>query len=269
MKTKSALPYFGSDSEVAAQLAAMLNHCRHVTIPFCGGMSILPHLTARAIVANDQNARAITFYRAASGVYGVTTRERLFERCQRTLSHPEELNRANAFISSADPLDRAWAYWSMCWIGRKGQGGTVTEGRGMPSVRWTASGGTNASRIRAAADDLAAWAKHFERCEWLCEDFGALLPKVEDDESCGIYCDPPWRGCGDQYIHRFTDDDHSDLRDQLERFTKTTVVVRYGDDPHIRDLYAGPPWTISDAKSRTQSNAVAREIWITNREIEV
>lgn len=61
MKTKSALSYFGSDSEVASELAGMLDHCRHVTIPFVGGASILPHLKARAIVANDMNGLAINF----------------------------------------------------------------------------------------------------------------------------------------------------------------------------------------------------------------
>ena len=55
MKTKSALSYFGSDSEVAGELAAMLDHCKHVTIPFVGGAAILSHLKARAIVGNDRN----------------------------------------------------------------------------------------------------------------------------------------------------------------------------------------------------------------------
>lgn len=63
MKTKSALSYFGSDSEVAAELAAMLDHCKHVTIPFVGGGSIIPYLKARAIVANDLHDLAINFYR--------------------------------------------------------------------------------------------------------------------------------------------------------------------------------------------------------------
>lgn len=267
MKTKSALSYFGSDSEVAGQLAALLNHCRHVTIPFCGGMSILPHLTARAIVANDLNSNAINFYRILSGREGESPKLRLIEACQRTLSHPEEQKEAVRGTDSCCRTTSAWAYWATCWIGRKGKGGTTAEGDGMPSVRWTASGGTNASRIRAAADDLPAWAKHFERCEWLCEDFRTLLPKVRDDVACGIYCDPPWRGLGDKYIHRFTDDDHSDLRDQLERFTKTTVVVRYGDDPYIRELYSAYPWCITEAESRTQSNAVKGEIWITKKRL--
>ena len=44
MKTKSALSWFGSDSEVTADMAAMLDHCNHVAIPFVGGASIIPHL---------------------------------------------------------------------------------------------------------------------------------------------------------------------------------------------------------------------------------
>lgn len=84
MKTKSALSYFGSDSEVAPQIAAMLNHCKHVTIPFCGGMSILPHLSARAIVANDLNSLAINFYKVASDVRSGAISLRF--RCERTLS---------------------------------------------------------------------------------------------------------------------------------------------------------------------------------------
>ena len=263
MRTKSALSYFGSDSEVAGQLAGILNHCRHVTIPFCGGMSILPHLTARSIVANDLNELAINFYKVASGFYGDLNQHYLVEKCIHTLSHPKEIERANADITSALHIDRAWAYWALCWICRKGKGGTTGEGAGMPSVRWTAVGGTNASRIRAAADDMPAWAKHFERCEWLCEDFRTLLPKVHDDISCGVYCDPPWRGLGDGYVHKFTDDDHQELAVALNRFDHATVVLRYGDDPYIRDLYCD--WTIIDAASRTQSNAVKGEIWITNK----
>lgn len=268
MKTKSALSYFGSDSEVAGELAALLDHCTHDTIVFCGGMSISQWLKARAIVANDLNDNAINFYRYASGHHGAEPQAALLALCQSTLSHPSELDSARQYLSEPwrGTVRRAWAYWAVCWIGRKGKGGTTGEGDGMPSVRWTASGGTNASRIRAAADDLPAWAKHFERCEWLCEDFRVLLPKVADNETCGVYCDPPWRGLGDGYIHKFTDADHSDLRHLLGRFNHTTVVVRYGDDPFIRDLYND--WRIIDAESRTQSNAVKGEIWITNREVE-
>lgn len=262
MKTKSALSYFGSDSEVAAELAAMLDHCKHVTIPFVGGASIIPHLKARAIVANDLHALAINFYRVLSGLHGPVAQGTLIERCKHTLSHPDEMSLSEATLVNSDPGLRAWAFWAMCWLGRKGKGGTKSQG-GLPSVRRTANGGTNASRVRAAADDLAAWAKCFERCEWEQLDFRDLLPKVADDSTCGLYCDAPWVDAGKLYLHSFTLDDHAVLAELLGRFDETTVVVRYGDHPFIRELYQG--WNIIEASSRDQCNAVKGELWITNR----
>ncbi len=266
MKTKSALSYFGSDSEVAPQLAAMLDHCKHVTIPFVGGASIIPHLKARAIVANDLNNLAINFYRVLSGRCGSELAERLVIMCKHTLSHPAEMELATMILTSKDraDLNRAWAFWTQCWLGRKGKGGTKRQG-GLPSVRRTANGGTNASRVRAAADDLPAWAKSFERCEWEQLDFRDLLPKVADDAQCGLYCDAPWVDAGKLYLHSFTLDDHAVLAEMLDRFDETTVVVRYGDHPLIRELYPSHKWNIIEAESRDQCNAVKGELWITNK----
>jgi hypothetical protein len=266
MKTKSALSYFGSDSEVAAELGTMFDHCRHVTIAMVGGASIIPHLKARAIVANDLHGHVINFYRVLSGTpWAEDLRDSLdlIRRCERTLSHPAELELAQAELHSENRVARAWAFWAMCWLGRKGKGGTKHQG-GLPSVRRTASGGTNASRIRAAADDLYAWARHFERCEWESLCFRQLLPKVADDPSCGLYVDAPWDGAGKLYLHSFKEPDHVDLAGLLERFTETTVVVRYGDTPLIRKLYRN--WRIIEASSRDQCNAVKGELWITNKQ---
>ncbi len=261
MKTKSALSYFGSDSEVAKELASMLDHCSHVTIPFCGGLSILPHLKARAIVANDKNRAALNFYRHMNNP---STREELIELCQATLSHPDELADAQVILASIQngTVVQAWAYWALCWIARKGKGGTKNQG-GLPSVRRTASGGSNASRIRAAADDLHAWAKQFERCEFESIDFRELLVKVADNRKCGVYCDPPWVQAGMNYLHAFNGQDHEELATALSRFRQTTVVVRYWDSEFIRSLYPG--WSFLEAASRNQCNAVKGEIWITNK----
>ena len=265
MKTKSALSYFGSDSEVAAQLGAMLDHCKHVTIPFVGGASIIPYLKARAIVANDLHDLVINFYRVLSGTSwdkDLSDSLELINRCERTLSHPAELESARKAIESFNRVEKAWGFWAMCWLGRKGKGGTKNQD-GMPSVRRTANGGTNASRVRSAASDLSEWAKQFERCEWESIDFRELLPKVADDSTCGLYCDAPWVDAGKLYLHSFTLDDHAVLAEMLDRFDETTVVVRYGDHPFIRELYQG--WNIIEASSRDQCNAVKGELWITNR----
>ena len=265
-KTKSALSYFGSDSEVAASLASMLSHCKHVTIPFVGGASILPYLQARAIVANDLNDLAINFYRVMSDVY--SNRDALISRCETTLSHPSEITNAITIIAdpAASNLDKAWAYWAQCWIGRKGKGGTDAPAT-MPSVRRTADGGNNATRIRSVATDLRFWAMQFERCEWESVCFRKLLPKVADVPACGVYCDPPWVDAGDAYLHKFEFKDHVDLSLCLSRFQQATVLVRYGDHPLVRDYYGKLGWEIIDASSRDQTNTIKGELWITNRNL--
>lgn len=268
MKTKSALPWFGSDSAVAPQLGLMLADCLHVTIPFAGGMSILPWLQARGIVANDLHREAINFYRFISGRYSEGQRDLLIKKCNQTLSHEDEMDLAMLYLSEsadciADSVNRAWAFWAMCWIGRKGQGGTAKQG-GKPSVRRTANGGNNASRLKAAAGDLAAWAEDFRRCEFTCQDWRECIKNVSDTAGCGLYCDPPWIGAGDGYLHKFTEQDHVDLRDALSRFSYTSVVIRYGDCQQVRDLYSGEQWDITEATSRTQANKSIGEIWITN-----
>lgn len=264
MKTKSALSYFGSDAMVAQRLAALLEDCKHVTIPFVGGASILPHLKARAIVANDLHAAALNFYRVLSGEYGTASAIALIQQCRQTLSHPTNLEKAKSIGPSHGVVLNAWAFWTLCWLGRKGKGGTKHMG-GMPSVRWTGKGGTNATRVQAAAADLEEWAEHFKRCEWEQICFRDLLPKVADDEDCGIYCDPPWVGAGRNYLYSFSEQDHRDLAELLRRFEKTVIVVRYGDDPLIRELYPKSSWTWVGAESRTQANKMQGEVWITRR----
>ncbi|MEO1616489.1 MAG: DNA adenine methylase [Planctomycetota bacterium] len=265
MKTKSALSWFGSDASVAAELASMLDGCTHVTIPFVGGASIIPHLKARAIVANDLNNLAINFYKVVAGIHG--DRQWLFKQCSSTLSHPQELVQATAVLAAPDiwcATDLAWAYWAQVWLGRKGTGGTDRVHKTKPSIRWSANGGTNSSRLSSAADDLALWAEHFERCEFTCLDFREIAAKLKDDPKCGSYWDAPWPTAGDRYIHKFTEQDHGDMRDVVGKFEHHRIVIRYGDHPMIRDLYADNHWTITDASSRTQANKNIGEIWITN-----
>lgn len=261
MKTKSALSYFGSDSEVASRLAGLINDRKHCTIVFAGGLSILPHLEARAVVANDLNGLAISFYRILSGRLGTASSRELIAMCEKTLSHPDEMRLASEVLESraSDDVDRAWAYWALCWIGRKGQGGTKKMG-GLPSVRRKADGGNNASRLRAAAGDLEAWAEHFRRCEFESVDFRKLLPKVADDETCSIYCDPPFWGAGGNYLYSFVEQDHRDLRECLGRFRKTKVLVRYDDCAEARELYRG--WEVVEGESRDQANQMKGELWL-------
>ena len=261
MRTKSAAFYYGSDSKVASELAGLLDRCSHVTIPFCGGMSILPHLKASHVVANDLLSRVIHFYRVVSGRCGLIAQQELFDRCDHTLSHPDEIELAKEFRNADVPtVDAAWSFWAEVAIGRKGAGGTLRQGASS-SVRRTANGGGNASRITTAAQELRAWAEEFKRCEFTKEDFRDVLPEVADEPDCGLYCDPPWVGAGNEYIHKFDEADHRDLCNGLKRFEHARIVVRYGDHPLIRELYDG--WSCAERESGTQAGGTAKEIWLT------
>jgi site-specific DNA-adenine methylase len=214
-------------------------------------MGIVQHLTAKAIVANDLNDNAINFYRVASDNI---LKYELSHKCKRVLSHPREIHDAMEVLAHPvrhSRVDLAVAYWTICWVGRKGSGGSESEG-GSVSVRWKADGGNNATRIQAASSDLEEWSNHFSRCEWACQDYRDFIEKVADDSTCAIYCDPPWVEVGNRYKHPFSDDDHKTLRLALERFEKTRVVVRYGDSELVRALYHD--WEIIELKTRTQSN---------------
>lgn len=60
-KPKSArlLPWFGSNTENAAEVGRLLEGCRFVAIPFAGGMSEVPFITAKQILANDLHKNVI------------------------------------------------------------------------------------------------------------------------------------------------------------------------------------------------------------------
>ena len=270
MKTKSALSYFGSDSEVSKELASFFDHCKHVSIPFVGGASIIPHLSGK-IVASDLNDAAINFYQVAKGVRGPDEQTALFDRCANTLSHPAELTEAAAKIDSSVAHERAWAYWASCWIPRKGNGGTRRQEvaikglKSKPSIRRTANGGNNADRLVTIAADLTAWADHFKRCEFSVGCFREEMPKYSDRMENGVYIDAPWYEAGDRYLHNFEDIDHVDLEQLARRFELATVVIRYGDHPWIRDIYSGDRWKIELKDSRTQANVRKPELWISNK----
>jgi hypothetical protein len=269
MKTKSALSYAGSDSESAETISRQFNHykIRHTSIPFFGGGGIVRLLKSRTIVANDKNALAMNFYRVLTGRHGDSDKESLIRCCNSTLSHPDEIFLAEKTL--ADPenqtvVQKAWAYWALCWIGRKGKGGTDKIG-GPPSVRWSAGGGANGSRIRAAAGDLKEWANEFERCDWIEKPFEEAYEKFKDHDDNGIYSDSPWVKKGFSYLHDFGIPDHKTLAEYNSRFDKSLVVVRYGDDSLIRDLYQEPKWKWKEVETKNQVGNAVKEVLISNR----
>src|SRR5581483_2099678 len=58
VKITCLAPWYGSNRMLAAHVGKALDGCSWVGLPFCGGMSEVPHIKARTIVCNDRH-RAI------------------------------------------------------------------------------------------------------------------------------------------------------------------------------------------------------------------
>lgn len=268
-----ALPWFGSDATVSEQYAAKLADCKHVTVPFCGGGSILTHLvkTAGEIVVSDKHQHSINLYAVISiNLF----RRQMIEALERMPFSEALLERAQELCKRMEPrtkwpdVDLATQYFVTCWMGRSGKAGTDSEFNGGLAMRWDAGGGSSPLRFQTAVRSIQeVWGPICERCSFLCRDWREILPDVKDDAKCGVYVDPPWVGLGEMYAHKFTKQDHADLEESLGRFKKTKVVVRYGNHPDIWDLYHDAKgWHIEEIASRNQSNNDVSELCITNLE---
>jgi len=160
-------------------------------------------------------------------------------------------------------------YFVTSWMGRGGEGGTDREFKGGLPFRMNAGGGASAKRFRSGIDSVrTVWGSVCERCEFRCCDWREIvadcLKTMKTDANRGHYVDPPWWKDGAKYRHKFTPQDHVDLRDSmLELAQYDKVVIRYGDHERIRELYSSRIWRLRTITSRDQANGDVGELCIT------
>jgi hypothetical protein len=271
-------PWYGADRLIARHVGAQLRDADWCGIPFVGGCSAIRHIPARTIVAADQHKHLINLAQALANPYMGSA---LIRRLRRLAFHEVTLADAQrrcreVEATGAHPLGAgAWAedYFVCAWMGRSGTAGTPNEFTSGLSVRWDAGGGDSVVRFRSAAEGLRNWRCAFERVTFLVRDCFSFLPEVKDREGHAVYADAPWPDDGHKYTHgpgaAGSDDErafHVRLRDELERFTKTRVVVRFGDHSLVRELYSADRWTRIELTGRTQTNADKAEVLLVNGE---
>ena len=266
-----ALAWFGSDCMVCEQYAALLADCKHVVVPFCGGLSIVAHLvkTAGEIICNDKHRLAMNFYNV---LRDESLKNRLIEQLQATPFHEDLLYKSQQLCKThpdhwLSDLMMAYHYFITCWMGRSGKSGTNSEFNGGLAMRWDAGGGSSPLRFQTAVRSIKDyWGPICERCSFVCKDWTEIVNKVKDDPKNALYADAPWPDAGDDYVHSFRNpQDHIRLRNELLRFKETKILVRYGDNKLIRDLYGDTNyWRIRTLVSRDQANNGVGELCITN-----
>lgn len=282
METKTLVDRFGSNRMNAAEPGKLLRGCTGVQVVFAGGMCEVPFFlpyrlggdkesvgTANTIIVNDLDRHVINLCE--------NVRERradLVRWLDETPFHPDALAKAQDYCREMENPERMtlsqdwrfeWAchYFVASWMTRGGKGGTKGEFDAGLSIRWKSGGGDSAVRFRSATEGLAEWEKIMRRCTFTTLDGLDFLAecKKRDVPQNGLYADPPWlNGDGDNYTHNI---DPVKLRDALESFDRTRIVVRYGDCGQVRELYPEERWTWHRLTGRTQANEAKAEVLLT------
>ena len=195
----------------------------------------------------------------------------LYRRCRRKMFDPSELAQAQAWCKLNFPtpevsdVDAAEKYFVACWMGRSHKSGKDDEFNGGLSFRWNSNGGDSVVRYRNATASLLAFRRIAARCQFTVANAFDVIERCEDTVGHGIYSDAPWPDDGDRYKHPFTEADQRRLAEALSRFTKTRIVIRYGDHPLIRELYPETGWRWQLIEGRTQANNAKAELLITRK----
>lgn len=269
---QTLLPAFGGNRTNAEAVADYLRGCNWIGIPFAGGMPELLHLKAGSIVVNDRHAFIINLARVMqrnkewlvgqldSLLFHPLTLEDAQAKCEFALDHIEAIARKGSVAP-----DIAVAYFAAQWMGRSGRASSTDEFSGGIACRWNGNGGGSNKRYRSAIEAIDRFSQVMRRSEFRCMDAFEFITAVDDIPKNGLYLDPPWPDAGAKYVHSFTEDDQRKLRDALERFDKTRIVLRYGNHPLIRKLYPRRHgWRVEELTGRKQSGDQA-ELWISRR----
>ena len=266
-KITAVAPWFGSNRMLAHTVGEELRGCKWVGVPFAGGMSELLHIQASTIVVNDIHLDIINL---AQVIAIPAAREWLQREASAMPFHPDVLSTAQNRCKESPPPNehpdcvRALWYFVACWMNRSAKAGTDGEFSGSLPIRWNANGGDSNTRYRSAVESLEHWGQIMRRCNFSTLEVSDFLSKVKDEPNHGLYLDPPFPGPGDNYKHKFTEEQHKQLAERLRQFQHTRIVCRFYDHPLIREIYPQDVWHWRFSKGRKQSNETSPEVLIIN-----
>lgn len=286
--------WFGTDRTIAPEAGRQLGKLDWCGIPFCGGLGVVQHITARTILANDLHRHVINLARV---VADPTLKELMAARLAAMPFHPDTLLEAQQYCKlkdapkvvlfdfsepheyEVDGVEWAAAYFVTSWMSRAGSSGRADEFTAKQSIRYTAGGGDSNTRYRNAIASLDAWQVQLARCNFTVGDGFEFIerviqadrkPEQHKSERRGLYLDPPFPGLGARYTHQLTADDQQTFNGQrrlarmLDQIKTYKICVRYYDHPLIRELYPEGKWTYLRPNSKTQTNKEVAELLLVN-----
>lgn len=276
-RIKRFAPWHGANTAMAERVGIELGKLAWCGVPFASGCSELPCIDTRCGVAADLHLDLVNMARV---VADAALKAKLMEMLEGVIFHPCELHAAQRrcahnnmqrisglfqTVASSVP-DLRWArdYFIACWMSRGGNAGKATEFTQGHAVRWSSGGGGSTVRFRSAIESLEAWHRVLLRWDFVVEDCFEFLRRVHDQPNHGLYLDPPWPDLGAEYKHKFDYSQQYRLKDVLDSFKHSRIVLRYNDHPLVRELYPEGRWTWIRNTSRNQSNNDVSEVLIIN-----
>jgi len=240
MKIKAIVPYFGGKRNIASKIVEVFRPHKVYWEPFCGSMSVLmvkPPCEMETV--NDLYGDLINLARV---IQDKELGLELYDKLTRTLYAEQFFREAKErWISGKETkgkpdIERAYDYFVASWMGINGVSGTERVNY-LFALRWCRGGGQGATRWRSVIESMPAWHKRLQNVVIAQRDGFEIINNIKDDGDTVIYCDPPYFDKSDKYIYDFSEAQHEQLAQSLQRFNKARVVVSYYDDPRLEKLY--------------------------------
>jgi len=227
--------YYGGKTHLAQHIIPLLPPGKIYVEPYCGAASIFWHLreTYPIVVLNDLDERVINVFRVLQNP------ETFDQFCHRIFWTPysrAEFKRAIELLESADPVERAWAFYTVTNQSISADLHQVAPGRWSRALTVPS---TQASlRWRARKTFLRRWHDRLSRVNLECRDALEVI-QYWDTPQTVFYIDPPYvpetRKDANKYHHEADIGHHQKLVEILLQIQGSAVLSGY-DHPVYKPL---------------------------------
>lgn len=262
MKTRSPLIWFGGKSKYADYIINKMPSHKVYVEPFGGAAHVIAQKSRiNHEVYNDIDGIVVNFILQA-----IERKEDLIERLEALPYSRELYERWKKEELPRDPFEKAVRFF---YLNRSGiSRGNANE---VSNTGWrhsTKSGQNPAMGYLNACKLIDVFSERMRGVMIENQDFRTIIQKYDSEEVL-FYVDPPYVGREKYYAGGFTEKDHIELAELLNK-VKGKVILSYYEDPLIDRLYEG--WTRDTFKAFRQvigqksSDIEAEELLLMNFE---
>ncbi|WP_181847702.1 DNA adenine methylase [Thalassospira profundimaris] len=247
--------YFGTKDRLAKRIISLVPpECDTWVDLFCGSAIVtLRKPRHKREVINDINGEIVNLFSVLRNTKQLT---QLMKFVELTPYAQDELNRAQSSETPSDPVERAWHFLIVSWMGRAGSNAHRT------GFRW--------SKGQTTAPELS-WCKLPERLvsvanrlRGVCVRSVPALKLIDsyDVGNCILYVDPPYPGpVGRRYKHKMNDDEHKKLAERLAQ-CKARVILSMNPDTIYSEILKD--WQVHRVNVTGGGTNTKQELILTN-----